>query len=101
MFKNLKIGVRLGVVFAAVLILLAALAVIGVINQRWSIDDLVEDKIAKTKLLAKSVTSLPTWLEPSAICLSSRLTGPRKIWAKSRRGEKDRWVLRRAGQDAL
>jgi methyl-accepting chemotaxis protein len=52
MFKNMKIGVRLGASFAVVLILLAALAVIGVarVNELdRQIEDLVTDKMLKTK----------------------------------------------------
>ena len=52
MFKNLKIGVRLGIGFAAVLILMAVVAFVGVtrVNElNGSIDNLTKDKMVKTK----------------------------------------------------
>jgi methyl-accepting chemotaxis protein len=52
MFKNLKIGVRLGVGFAAVLILLAVVAFVGVtrVNElNGSIDNITKDHMVKTK----------------------------------------------------
>jgi methyl-accepting chemotaxis protein len=52
MLKNLKIGARLGLGFAVVLVLLAVVAFIGVmrVNQLdGQIEDLVGDKMAKTK----------------------------------------------------
>jgi methyl-accepting chemotaxis protein len=52
MFKNLKIGVRLGIGFAAVLILLSIVAFVGVtrVNElNGSIDNLTKDKMVKTK----------------------------------------------------
>jgi len=52
MFKNLKIGVRLGVGFAAVLVLLSVVAFIGMtrVNELdRQIDDLVSDKMVKSK----------------------------------------------------
>jgi methyl-accepting chemotaxis protein len=56
MFKNLKIGIRLGAGFAAVLLLLAILAFVGVMRVNeldGQIEDLVKDKIVKTKLLGE------------------------------------------------
>ncbi len=54
MFKNLRISARLGIGFAVVLILLAAVAFIGVTRVNdldGQIDDLVKDKMVKTKLI--------------------------------------------------
>jgi methyl-accepting chemotaxis protein len=53
MFKNLKVGARLGIGFAAVLALLAAVALIGatrVSELDRQLEELVVDKMAKTKL---------------------------------------------------
>ncbi|HEX8963025.1 MAG TPA: MCP four helix bundle domain-containing protein, partial [Rhodocyclaceae bacterium] len=53
MFKNLKIGAKLGVGFAVVLLLLLAVAGIGavrVLELDRQLQDLVSDKMAKTKL---------------------------------------------------
>ena len=52
MFKNMKIGVRLGVGFAAVLILLAILAIVGMTRVKEldrSIDNITKDHMVKTK----------------------------------------------------
>ncbi|MFA6971264.1 MAG: MCP four helix bundle domain-containing protein, partial [Gallionella sp.] len=52
MFKNLKIGVRLGAGFALVLILLSIVAFVGMMRVNEldrQIEDLVSDKMAKTK----------------------------------------------------
>ena len=52
MFKNLKIGVKLGCGFAVVLILLAVVALVGLLRVNElsrQIDDLVHDKMVKVK----------------------------------------------------
>ena len=55
MLKNMKIGTRLGVGFASVLILLAILSAVAYVNVSVldnNLDDLIEDKMVKTSLLA-------------------------------------------------
>ena len=55
MLKNMKIGARLTVGFASVLILLAVIAVVAYFNVNkleQALDQLVKDKVLKTSLLA-------------------------------------------------
>ncbi|MGE0917314.1 MCP four helix bundle domain-containing protein [Trichlorobacter lovleyi] len=55
MLKNMKIGTRLAVGFASILILLAVIAVVAYFNVHKledSLDNLVNDKVVKTTLLA-------------------------------------------------
>jgi methyl-accepting chemotaxis protein len=63
MFKNLKIGVRLGIGFGLILTLLATLAIVSYTrlgNLNGEIDDMVKDKFPKTVMANDIIDSLNT-----------------------------------------